>query len=166
MNTEISWLPHFPSIKDCLCVIKFILRCLYIEDANRFMFSTEINKLNETRSGHCKTQNHGDLVNSWIRQGVCMWLWAKLCQSAYIYCIHVACSGCNWIYINICVLLIHFTIYVVYTCIQILCLSMCDVKLFLTFASLGLVVLWQLCYLFCSNIVINTVTVTAGTFEP
>jgi hypothetical protein len=62
----------------------------------------------------------GNLVNSWIRQGVCMWLWAKLCQSAYIYCIHVACSGCNWIYINICVLLIHFTIYVVYTCIQIL----------------------------------------------
>jgi hypothetical protein len=44
-------------------------------------------------------------------------------------------------------------------------LSMCDVKLFLTFASLGLVLLWQLFYLFFSSIVINTVIVTAGTFE-
>jgi hypothetical protein len=32
---------------------------------------------------------------------------------------------------------------------KIFCLSMCDVKLFLTFASLGLVLLWQLSYLFC-----------------
>jgi hypothetical protein len=31
-------------IKDCLCLIKFILRCFYIEDCNRLMFSTEINK--------------------------------------------------------------------------------------------------------------------------
>jgi uncharacterized membrane protein len=45
-------------------------------------------------------------------------------------------------------------------------LLMCDVKLFLTFASLGLVLLWQLFYLFFSIIVINTVIVTAGTFEP
>jgi hypothetical protein len=45
-------------------------------------------------------------------------------------------------------------------------LSMCDVKLFLTFTSLNLVLLWQLFYLFCSSIVINTVIVTAGTFEP
>ena len=45
-------------------------------------------------------------------------------------------------------------------------LLMCDVKLFLTFASLGLVLLWQLFYLFCSIIVINTVIVIAGTFEP
>jgi hypothetical protein len=45
-------------------------------------------------------------------------------------------------------------------------LSMCDVKLFLTFASLGLVLIWQLVYLFCSSIVINTVIVSAGTFEP
>ena len=45
-------------------------------------------------------------------------------------------------------------------------LSMCDVKLFLTFASLGLVLLWQLFYLFCTSFVINTVIVTAGTFEP
>jgi hypothetical protein len=37
-------------------------------------------------------------------------------------------------------------------------------KIFLTFASLGLVLLWQLFYLFCSSIVINTVIVTAGTF--
>ena len=37
-------------------------------------------------------------------------------------------------------------------------LSMCDVKLFLTFASLGLVLLWQLFYLFCSSIVINACT--------
>ena len=34
---------------------------------------------------------------------------------------------------------------------------MCDVILFLTFASLGLVLLWQPFYLFCSSIVINTV---------
>ena len=45
-------------------------------------------------------------------------------------------------------------------------LSMCDVKLFLTFDSLGLVLLWQLFYLCCSSIVINTVIVTAETFEP
>ena len=42
---------------------------------------------------------------------------------------------------------------------------MCDVKLFLTFTSLNLVLLWQLVYLCCSSIVINTVIVTAGTFE-
>ena len=41
----------------------------------------------------------------------------------------------------------------------------CDVKLFLTFTSLNLVLLWQLFYLFCSSIVINTVIVTAETFE-
>ena len=35
---------------------------------------------------------------------------------------------------------------------------------FLTFTSLGLVLLWQQFYLFCSSIVINTVIVTAGTF--
>jgi hypothetical protein len=39
---EISWLPHSQSIKDCLYLIKFVLRCLYIEDDNRFMFLTEI----------------------------------------------------------------------------------------------------------------------------
>ena len=33
-------------------------------------------------------------------------------------------------------------------------------------SSLNLVLLWQLVYLFCSSIVINTVIVTAGTFEP
>ena len=38
-------------------------------------------------------------------------------------------------------------------------LSMCDVKVSLTFTSLSLV-------LFCSNIVINTVIETAGNFEP
>ena len=42
MSTEISWLPHSQSIKDCLYLIKFVLRCLYIEDDNRFMFLTEI----------------------------------------------------------------------------------------------------------------------------
>jgi len=36
----------------------------------------------------------------------------------------------------------------------------------LTFTSLNLVLLWQLFYLFCSCIVINTVIMTAGTFEP
>jgi hypothetical protein len=35
-------LPHSPSIKDCLCLIKYVLRCLYIEDDNRFIFLTEI----------------------------------------------------------------------------------------------------------------------------
>ena len=34
------------------------------------------------------------------------------------------------------------------------------------YASLSLVLLWQLFYLFCSSIVINTVIVTAGYFEP
>ena len=42
-------------------------------------------------------------------------------------------------------------------------LSMCDARLFLTFTSLNLVLLF---YLFCFSIVINTVIVTAGTFEP
>jgi hypothetical protein len=45
-------------------------------------------------------------------------------------------------------------------------LSMCDVNEFLTFISLNVVLLWQLFDLFCSSIVINTVIVTAGTFEP
>jgi hypothetical protein len=45
-------------------------------------------------------------------------------------------------------------------------LSICDVKLFLTFASLGLALLWQLFYLFSSSIIINTVIVIAGTFQP
>ena len=49
---------------------------------------------------------------------------------------------------------------------KIFFLSMCGVRLFLTFASLVLVLLWQLFYLFCSSIVINTVIVTAGPFEP
>jgi hypothetical protein len=35
-------------------------------------------------------------------------------------------------------------------------LTMCDVRVFLTFTSLNLVLLWQLLYLFCSSIVINT----------
>jgi hypothetical protein len=43
---------------------------------------------------------------------------------------------------------------------------MYDVKLFLTFTSLNLVLLWQLFYLLRSNIVTHTVIVTAGTFEP
>jgi hypothetical protein len=43
--------------------------------------------------------------------------------------------------------------------------SMCDVRVFLTFTTLNLVLLSQLFYLFCSSIVINTVIVTAGTFE-
>jgi len=45
-------------------------------------------------------------------------------------------------------------------------LSMCDVRVLLTFTSLNLLLLSQLFYLFCSSIVINTVIVTAGTFEP
>jgi hypothetical protein len=45
-------------------------------------------------------------------------------------------------------------------------LSMCDIKVSLTFTSLSLVLFWQLFYLFCSSIVINTVIVTAGNFEP
>jgi hypothetical protein len=46
-----------------------------------------------------------------------------------------------------------------------ICLSMCDVRVFLTFTSLNLVLLWQLFYLFCSSIVINTVIVTTWTFD-
>jgi hypothetical protein len=38
---------------------------------------------------------------------------------------------------------------------------MCDVKVFLTFTSLNLLLLWQLFYLICSSIVINTGIVTA-----
>ena len=57
-------------------------------------------------------------------------------------------------------------------CIKIRCqqkcqnifLSMCDVKVSLTFTSLSLVLLLQLFYLFCSSI--NTVIVTAANFEP
>ena len=45
-------------------------------------------------------------------------------------------------------------------------LSMCDVNVSLTFTSLSLVLLWQLFYPLCSSIVINTVIVTAGNFEP
>ena len=45
-------------------------------------------------------------------------------------------------------------------------LSMCDVKVSLTFTSLRMVLLSQLFYLFCSSIVINSVIVTAGNFEP
>ena len=44
-------------------------------------------------------------------------------------------------------------------------LSMCDVKVSLTFTSLSLVLLLQLFYLFCSSIVINNVIATAGNFE-
>ena len=47
-----------------------------------------------------------------------------------------------------------------------ICLSMCDVKVSLTFDSLSLVLLWQLFYLFCSSIVINFVIVVAGNFDP
>ena len=45
-------------------------------------------------------------------------------------------------------------------------LSMRDVKVSLTFTSLNLVLFWQLFYLFCSSIIINTVIGTAGNFEP
>jgi hypothetical protein len=45
-------------------------------------------------------------------------------------------------------------------------LSMCDVKVSLTFTSPSMVLLSQLFYLFCSSIVINSVIVTAGNFEP
>ena len=36
----------------------------------------------------------------------------------------------------------------------------------LLFTSLNLALIWQLFYLFCSSIVVNTVIVTAGNFEP
>jgi hypothetical protein len=42
---------------------------------------------------------------------------------------------------------------------------MCLRHMFLTFTSLNLVLIWQLFYLLCSSIVVNTVIVTAGTFE-
>jgi hypothetical protein len=43
---------------------------------------------------------------------------------------------------------------------------MCDAKVSLTFTSLSLVLLFQLFYLFCTSIVINTDIVTAGHGEP
>ena len=45
-------------------------------------------------------------------------------------------------------------------------LSMCDVKVSLTFTSLSLVLFLTTVYLVCLSIVINTVIVTAGNFEP
>jgi hypothetical protein len=42
-------LPHSPSIKDCLCLIKYVFRCLYIEDYNRFMFLTEIKNVGKRK---------------------------------------------------------------------------------------------------------------------
>ena len=44
LNTEICWLPHTPRINDCICLIEFVLRSIYIDDGNRFMLSTEITK--------------------------------------------------------------------------------------------------------------------------
>ena len=44
-------------------------------------------------------------------------------------------------------------------------LSMCDVKVSDIYFT-ELVLFWQLFYLCCSSIVINTVIVTAGNFEP
>ena len=59
LNTEICWLPHTPRINDCICLIEFALRCIYIEDDNKFIFSTEINKgwkpevdIEEVKSGN------------------------------------------------------------------------------------------------------------------
>jgi hypothetical protein len=49
---------------------------------------------------------------------------------------------------------------------KIFFLSMCEVKVFLTFTSPSLALIWQLFYLFCSSIIVNTVIVTAGNFEP
>ena len=43
-----------------------------------------------------------------------------------------------------------------------ICLSMCDVKV----SDIYFTEFWQLFYLFCYCIVIYTVIVTAGTFEP
>jgi hypothetical protein len=65
-------------------------------------------------------------------------------------------------------------VFIEWKCIKIRCqqkcqnyffLSMCDVKVSLRFTSLSLVLLWQLFYLFCTSIVMNTVIVTAGDFE-
>jgi hypothetical protein len=58
--------------------------------------------------------------------------------------------------------LVVFVLWIVYGGVQhidVFCLLFC-------LSSLNLVLLWQLFYLFCSSIVINTVIVTAGTFEP
>jgi hypothetical protein len=50
--------------------------------------------------------------------------------------------------------------------LKIFFLSMCGVKVSLTFASLSLVLLCRLFCLFCSGVVINAVIVTAGDYEP
>jgi hypothetical protein len=44
INKKKSSLLLTSMIKNCLCLIKYILRCFYIEDCNRLMFSTKINK--------------------------------------------------------------------------------------------------------------------------
>ena len=41
LNTEIRYIPDSWNIKNALCFIKFVSRCLYIEDGNRFMLSTK-----------------------------------------------------------------------------------------------------------------------------
>jgi hypothetical protein len=65
--------------------------------------------------------------------------------------LRLKCSGCHY---NKCIKLRKST-----KMSKIFFLSMCDVRVFLTFTSLNLVLLWQLFYLLCSNIVINTVIV-------
>jgi hypothetical protein len=42
---------------------------------------------------------------------------------------------------------------------------LCSMIIVFDICFTGLVLLWQLFYLFCSSIVINTVIVSAGTFE-
>ena len=55
---------------------------------------------------------------------------------------------------------------VVNTNVKNIFLSMCDVRVSLTFTSLSLVLFLTTVYLVCLSIVINTVIVTAGNFEP
>ena len=90
-----------------------------------------------------------------------------VCRRAYVlFTLFVV--GCVYILVvssTYCVVLFGLVVFVwwiVYGGVQhidVFCLLFC-------LSSLNLVLLWQLFYLFCSSIVINTAIVTAGTFEP
>jgi hypothetical protein len=40
----------YSRIKDCLCLIKYVLRCIYIEDDNKFIFLTEIKNVGKSET--------------------------------------------------------------------------------------------------------------------
>ena len=101
---------------------------------------------------HCITSDVGSFVT---------YIHINFAVLAYVVCLIIFCS-----------LLFFLCVLSCFSVSFLLFFSDCKrttnshLKVFLTFTSLNLVLLWQLVYLFCSSIVINTVIVTAGTFEP